>query len=227
VPPSLNKSKLSPFLFQKSSHLTHAVVAGVISKRMRTSLVLIIWLISVSVHSAESAIFDFVSLVKSGSEIYKDRDYANCKIIKIERDLDADTDIDYLLSSDCPYGDNGGWGNGGGEWQLYFNENNSFKHSGSFILHPLAFQTSPTRNSEEFYLSTYIRKSCCEGTFQKEKVTSVSRELVSSQDFKKMDIEGSDGYIKYHELFSGESPASYYCLLEDIENDRCNWKNGY
>jgi len=194
---------------------------------MRTSFFLIIWSICLSVHSAESPIFDFINLVKSGSEIYKDRDYSNCKIIKIERDLDADMDIDYLLSSDCPYGDNGGWGNDGGEWQLYFNENNSFKHSGSFLMHPLAFQTSPTEKSNEFYLTKYIRKSCCEGTFQREKVTSIGRKLVSSQDFKDMDVEGSDGYKKYQELFSSDTRVSEYCLLTDIENSRCGWKNGY
>ncbi len=180
-----------------------------------------------SAHSVESPIIEFMNLVKSGSEIYKDRDYSNCKIIKIEHDFDADKDIDYLLSSDCPYGDNGGWGNGGGEWQLYFKENNSFKHSGSFFMHPLAFQSSPTGNNDEFYLTTYIRKGCCEGTFQTEKVTSIGRELVSSQDFKNMNVEGSDGYKKYQQLFPGKSVASDFCLLADIENNHCNWKNGY
>ena len=85
---------------------------------MRLILCLSLWLVTWPAYCAEP-ISTFIDRVSKGKEIYVDHDYTGCKIIKIEMDLNLDERTDYLLSSDCPFEEHGGWGNSGGSWYPY------------------------------------------------------------------------------------------------------------
>lgn len=173
-------------------------------------------------------IMDFNKEVKAGEAIYSYRDYQDCPIIKIESDFDQDGDLDYLLSSRCPYGNVGDWGNAGGTWQVYFNLGRSFRKSGTIFFHPLSAVISPTGNSEEFEIESYRRSGCCEGSFVTEVVGLGSQITVGHQSYTDMNLEGSKGSKRYESTFTQEKlPSPKICLVEDLESGACVWEDGY
>lgn len=179
--------------------------------------------------SADSGpVLDFSRMVRGGEEIYKSQDYEECMIIKIEGDFDNDGDHDFLLSTRCPYGDYGGWGNAGGTWQVYFNRVGGYKNTQSIFFHPLAFRISATGKSEEFKVEYYHRMNCCEGNFISEIIGFDRREIISNQIYKDVNVKGSDGYNRYEILFGNEyflKPK--FCSIKNIESRQCKWKDGY
>ena len=146
-------------------------------------------------------VLNFTKTVRSGEDIYTHKDYSECLIIKIENDFDQDGDTDFLLSSRCPYGNNGGWGNAGGLWQVYFNVDGTYHNPHAIFFHPLAINIIPTGKNEEFKIKSYHRSGASEGTFSIKVVTVDSVKSLSGQNYKNMDIKDSEGKTLYKNTF--------------------------
>ncbi len=195
---------------------------------MKQILSAILLLISSVSYSSELVINKFVAEVKSGEEIYTHINYQDCTIMKIEHDLDNNGESDFLLSSDCPYGDIPGWGNAGGPWKVYFSSGKKFIEGVTIFFNPLAVQFEPTGVENEFYYVFYGRSNCCEGGFAKRLASLNADTMINVEHFKKMNVEGSLGSEKYKTLFIDKKPiASSNCTIKEIDANSCTWKNGY
>jgi hypothetical protein len=195
---------------------------------MKKVLPVILFLISSVSYSSELLINRFVADVKGGKEIYTSINYQDCKIIKIEHDLDNNGESDFLLSSDCPYGDTPSWGNAGGNWKVYFSSNKGFIEGTTIFFHPLAVQFEPTGVEKEFYYTMYWKYGCCEGTLSKNIASLETNTVIDNEYLKETNVEGGIGYEKYKVLFRDKKPiASSNCTIKEIDTNSCLWKNGY
>jgi hypothetical protein len=194
---------------------------------MKTLIAVICLLLPTQVVASESdTINSFVKTVESSlySQIEK------CKIIKISKDLNGDSKNDLMLSTNCAWGNTGGWGNAGGGWKVYFRqENNKFKYITDLEFHPLGINIEAKKDLNGFYLRSYHRHSAGEG--------SISTQLISESGVKQLEnkviITGPSGtgkdYKLYEELFdiNYKNPLSEFCYLIKFKENSCQWEPGY
>lgn len=184
--------------------------------------------LSFSTFAETQLITDFVAHVQSSQETYPHLDYDQCKIIKIEQDLDSNNKIDYLLSSDCPYENNTGWGNSGGAWKVYLAIDDDFIQPEPLFFHPRSVQFTVSATEGEFYLHTNLRKNCCQGLFTEYLITQNTKTLIKQMAYQEMNIKGSPGSNKYDDLFIQTKPPSpTKCLIKEITSNTCTWQQGY
>lgn len=171
----------------------------------------------------------FVELVRQAEQIYTNRDYDTCLIMRIEGDFDHSGSRDIALSTDCPYGDNGGWGNAGGTWRFYLNLENGYEFVGDASFHDESVWFEPLGDNGEFYLHTQWGTGFNSGWVETIHLARNFDEpiIIERKRYQNTDIEGSAGSLVAAEFRSNLSPLiKSNCRFIEIDAGSCGWRKG-
>ena len=177
----------------------------------------------------------FAEIVKSNNP----ESWSECSVIKIETDLDGNGSDDYMLSTYCAVsGDSypiGGWGNAGGNWDVYLSIDDNFVLYPTPFFHPPAYHYQPVGIEGVFSILLYHRLNANGGVYAIYQYRTPYRgysdvgskgELLFSEE---VDCEGGCAVSEKNEyLLEGAlTVEAVWCDLDSFFGGKCEWKNLY
>ena len=184
---------------------------------------LLIFIYSNTIYCEEPVIEQFAEEIRH----FTVKNTEECKILKIEHDLDENGTTDILLSSYCGFNQTEYWGKLGGPWNLYLKVEGRFIKYPSLYFTPFAVGFNGVKKEGEFVLTKYSRISAIEGSVSTLRITSSSIEVLDGKHYGGENPEENLRYENIGENFKNtHRPLVTYCVLSDIAKNTCSWEEG-
>ncbi len=148
---------------------------------------------------------------------------ASLRLIRFVADFNGDGLADVALSNSL------GWGNAGGEWDLYLQVKGGryAQCRQPIFFHPLAIHLAALKGGG-VRLTVYSRLDARSGSLVEYRLNGCDRALQGRRRVRPQDDRGDE--MEYQRLFGPlrKKPLSEYCLLAEFLADKgCAWKKGY